>query len=1251
MGTDKDSGNFPSGAGADSDRMQTTESQIPVPSGSNLSASDNNNNSQTMDNNSSRGRTVSRVLGDNNKASQSSGLHQRRVARSNSHDGMDEYERGYGGTTTTTTTTNSSTTGSTAFQQKYAAKNRMRMGPSQPALSSTSRRGTHHNRAVFGQWVRTCLLAGIPAYLILLVLFLHRMNQQYQPPRLDYSNGMMTHTSPEQQLEQQQLNKNNYVQPLHYYSPDTPYIRTLYAQARTERKSRDALETTEQHRIDANQDGHSQTAIQRRTRTVPPVVSSHDDIVKTNIVSSAEWERPATQYNMKAEPIRPVLLKPSLEEEICGAHAKSVVAEETNGATTTTQQSSSSFTFRDALQMPKARVTRVLITGILSQPAYLLALTLKETCDVDVVIGFDAMYPNSIRNRLRVQEQMAMLTKIIPKLVRPIFISHIGIDPLRHAKSFQVLDDSNEMDVVGSLTPTHIVHFVAAEPHVFRYHSDPEWKNTYSPYIKERVNQNSHDNYNTALYSIRTGLLSMEQILTSVARTPVVDRPHLLYASASTIGLWSFSEPATTTTTRTTTLRHYENVVHRFGRQIDEVLADFYYQQHGVTSVGLRLPNGVYGPWSHPESDLHLLFDRASRNVTTDNVTSTNIADTIQDAMVEAALARPDSDRIDFLHVKDVVDATIAAMQYRPVDGKSVVFDLKSGETTSLRQMQNIVYDILDPTSTSSSVRIETDKSNFNELDAIHRDKVQKALGWKPSIPLLEGLTRTVAWHVDRVHPYGPPLHPSFNMTLPNNMESGDAIVVRQSLTTCPATDYVCHGSQPFVPCASECATRDQCIPTVFDELVTMVQDLTEDCDIVLYTNNFDKEATDLTLQSEYLEGSKPQICNLAFVRGGTELVESVIKKVPDSELSRLGVETTPDDANEPIALMAQKQDKLNGRLLYRGWILIWTHNAPDTLSSAEQYLLKLSPGKLFHSDVKSAVFIHQSFGVSPRADDVLFLVHEMERDPWKARIIKRKNRPKAKFLVPSEPQRKAVILMSELKKQDSSASERLAPEERITTYEATRFMRFSNGEEPLGKEPPEIKLQREFYDRVRASINPDHARGPSDPLHKFELSHWVRSKWVGHDLVHEESRQLRCDWYQEHIFWGSDLDQLSFAYVMQKLELDRKLEHNELDETAQKQVQERTEMKKLLSDTFEWHALKLPQNKLYSNYELMQILPFDMDNTEERELLHHVADVKEDGPDMPLYIRILSDRIMAYARKSWSHLKGGTGESVKREL
>jgi nucleoside-diphosphate-sugar epimerase len=919
------------------------------------------------------------------------------------------------------------------------------------------------------------------------------------------------------------------------------------------------------------------------------------------------------------------LIKPSALDEICGYQAQNVALEADPG----------SFVFRDALMMPKSRVTRVLITGVLSQPAYMLALALKERCNVDVIIGFDAMYPNSIRNRLRLQEQMAVLTKLIPKLVRPVFVSHIGIDPLRHAKSFQTLDETQEIDIVASLTPTHIVHFASHDPALFR-NSDPEWKNTQSPYIRAMAahtdsekledTENTEDSttyYNPSLFSLRSSLLSMEQILASIAAASLNDRPHFLYASASTSpSLHSSRNEA-------------EQVMHTSSRRMDEVLADYYYQRHGVSSIGLRLPNTVYGPWSHPESDLYQLLDQSVREIAAVNATSNSI--------VEAAISSPESEYLDFLHVHDLIDAVIAAMQYRPPVSKPAIFDLRSGETVSLRQIRDSVKQIIDPN--SSSIKIASQSYNGNDFIS-EREKLKRTLGWVPRISLAEGLTRTVAWHMDRVFPYGQPLHSSFNLTLSYEIEPGDRILLRHSHSTCDSTDYICHGSRSFLPCASECSTRQKCTPTAFDALIPMVNDLTEGCDIVLYTHNFGNDATDLVLQSEYIEESHPQVCNFAFVRGNTKLVDTVIQKVPESELGRLGFEMTPEDENQPGGILARKHDKLNGRLLYRGWILIWTKDAPEELSTAEQFLLKLSPGKLFHQDVKSAVFIDQGFGVSPRADDILFLVHEMNRVPWHSRIVKRKTRPKAKFLLPAEPQRKAVIFLSEMKKQDSSEAERLSSEEKITTYEATRFMRYSNGEEPLGKEPPEIKLQREFYDRVRASINPDHARGPSDPLHKFELNHWVRTRWVAHDMVHEESRQLRCEWYKEHVFWESDLDQLSFAYVMQKLELDRKLDHNEPDETAQKQLSERTEMKKLLSDTFEWHALKTPQNKLYSPYEEMQILPYDMDNTEERELLSDAAEEMEDGPNMPLFVRVISDRIMAYARKSW----GTTNEELGKD-
>jgi len=794
------------------------------------------------------------------------------------------------------------------------------------------------------------------------------------------------------------------------------------------------------------------------------------------------------------------------------------------------------------------------------------------------------------------------------------------------------MEHTNEIDVLQTFKPTHIVHLASHDPALYRY-SDPTWKNAASPYVrtgsdnngKSQQQQQPHD---PALYAIRMGMLSMEQLLAAMAAAPANDRPHLIYASAST----------STTSQAAPRGRHHsgDRTIHKWARRIDEVMADFYYQQYGVYSVGLRLPDTIYGPWGHPEQDLYKVFDLAAAEASfTNSTTVLNAADFD---------ASSDVDELDLLHVNDVVDGMIAAMQYRPPSGKPVIFEFSSGTTLRLQEVQDATKQILDQGSTSVSVSPRSNKGLYFETA---QQRVKRSLGWSQQVSIENGLIRTVAWHLNRLRPYGPPPR-RFNGAL-TEIETGDKLLRRFSLPTVAPTDILGHGGRPFLPCASECSARDQCVPTFFDDMVPMLQELSEECDIVLYTQDFSKDAEDFVLQSEFMEDGDPLVCNFAFVAGESKLVDTVIEKVPDSELKQLGFELTAEDANRPGGIKQAKFEKLNGRLLYRGWILIWTLETPDKLPTHEQFLLKLSPGRLFHEDVKSAVFIDQEFGVSPKADDIKFLVHEMQRKPWKSRVVKRKTRPKAKFMLPAEPRRRAVVLLSELKYQDSSKAERLSPDEKISTYEATRFMRFSNGEEPLGKEPANIKLQREFYDRLRVSINPDTSRAPGEPLHSFVMNHWVRSRWVAHDMAHEESRQFRCEWYQEHVHWETELDQLSFAYVMERLELNRKLSHNEPDEVVQKHLMEKTEMKKLLSDTFEWNALMTEQNKLYSPYEEMQILPYDMDYTDERTLTAPESSETE-SPDVPLFVRVISDRIMAYARKAWNSQKATGATEMEDE-
>jgi hypothetical protein len=962
---------------------------------------------------------------------------------------------------------------------------------------------------------------------------------------------------------------------------------------------------------------HQWNRRRQNARPSQPSSSSTKILPLLQIHSTLEQERPITK---KKNLTTARYEQAAILEDICGVPAQTAARSRPHNfaaADALSPSSPKNNNNNNNKHGPKKKhKVRVLITGIVSSPiGYALALALSQQCGVQVLIGVDFMYPNSIRNRWRLQEQMAVLTKHLPKLVRPIFVAYTGLDPIRHSRNTKVFEPTQEIDWVQTVTPTHIVHLGTDDPAVFRY-SDPEYKNRQSPYVTDI----DDDDDDLSLLSLRSGMLSMEQLLASLA-TAGEKRPHFLYVSASTH-----------TNDRRRTM-------HTYARRIDEVLADFYYQNHGVYSVGLRLPH-VHGAWAHPESDVY----RIVYNVI-------HPANSTSDYDLPSPLT--ENDTFDLLHVQDAVQAVIAAMQFRPENGKPALFEIRSdGENVlSPRHIQDLTRQILDTRKSSIRITSTTRKDRKQIILDRRRDEERKTntdvmedlLGWTPRLPLEEGLVRTIAWHLDRAHPYGLPYRTYEHSRILSKspaVETGDMLLKRLSYSTCKPDELVCHGGRPFLPCASECALHDQCLPSIFDEIVPMVQELTEECDIVLYTQNFDKTATDLFLQTEFLEDIKPLVCNFAFIAGESKLVETVIAKVPDNELKKLGFDPSPEDARNPKTYKERKYEKLNGRLLYRGWILIWTKDTPADLPIHDKFLLKLSPGRLFHKDVKSAVFIDQAFGVSPTSDDIQFLVQETYRKAWKPRVVKRKQRPKAKFLLPAEPQRRAIVLMSELKFQDSSKSERLSPDEKISTYEATRFMRFSNGEDPLGKEPPNVRLQREFYDRLRATINPDYARGPGEPLHKFELNAWVRSRWVVHDMAHEESRQFRCEWYQEHVLWENDLDQLSFAYVMAKLELDRKLAHKEPDEVIQKHLTEKTEMKKLLSDTFEWRALKTEQNRLFSPYEEMQILPYDMEYAEERALKSAKTADEPEGPHTPLFVRIISDRIMAYARKSWSKAK-----------
>ena len=124
--------------------------------------------------------------------------------------------------------------------------------------------------------------------------------------------------------------------------------------------------------------------------------------------------------------------------------------------------------------------------------------------------------------------------------------------------------------------------------------------------------------------------------------------------------------------------------------------------------------------------------------------------------------------------------------------------------------------------------------------------------------------------------------------------------------------------------------------------------------------------------------------------------------------------------------------------------------------------------------------------------------------------------------------------------------------------------------------EPEQIRNQREFYTQARSFINSMDLRSLNPVAqNKLEIKDFIRSKWIVHHLKLEEGHQLRCEWYREHVRWGTHLDQLSFAYVMAKRELTRKIiTRQPLPAETDEELTILQRIIRIKSDAHEWHPI-----------------------------------------------------------------------------
>jgi len=164
-------------------------------------------------------------------------------------------------------------------------------------------------------------------------------------------------------------------------------------------------------------------------------------------------------------------------------------------------------------------------------------------------------------------------------------------------------------------------------------------------------------------------------------------------------------------------------------------MCDAYRVQYGCDFVS-AMPTNLYGPndnfdlqSSHVLPALIRKFDDARRAG--------------EDRVTVWGTGRP---RREFLHVDDLADACVFLMEHYDDPGP---INVGYGEDVAIAELAGLVRDVVHP---GASIDFDTSKPDGTPRKLLDSTRLQQ-LGWRPSIPLAEGIASTYDWYLEHVAP------------------------------------------------------------------------------------------------------------------------------------------------------------------------------------------------------------------------------------------------------------------------------------------------------------------------------------------------------------------------------------------------------------------------------------------------------------------------------------------------------------------
>ena len=523
-------------------------------------------------------------------------------------------------------------------------------------------------------------------------------------------------------------------------------------------------------------------------------------------------------------------------------------------------------------------------------------------------------------------------------------------------------------------------------------------------------------------------------------------------------------------------------------KQTNEILfrlMNSFHTLYDVDVAQLALP-AVYGPFSEGTTWMESSFLRQDIGLSTNSTIET--------------------DTLPLIHTKDATRYIITSMAQRSTTTRLSIAQNRTISKSNLLRLIN---------------KLTSSRSNPKEFSTNKYESLKYFGSWiyyrDHPYSQLRNDSSTTAWIRSAIE--------TTNVNLHLNQTSGISPLQQRQFD--------------LLPCHSECVSSTTCRQdhSAFNPLLLNIsQEATQGCKYVLYAANFSRHLQDLYVMSDMKAGNnvtwpRETLCQVAYVSGKSRLVSSLLEWYQQN---------TDEFKNSNKDIMLSD---LNGKLVYNDWTLVWLEKDDSTsLNEADYMMPKIAPGPLFNSNVSRAMYIETDHltTVPPRPVMWFLMARQLDVSRQRARIshVRRSGTTISKPVVlPPTAARHTALFAHYMR----ITTELLDTTDILASnvHAMAKYILQQKGMYPDGKWP---RRQLQSYETL---LRLSQGYGKSTQVIDLMLPD---TYILIHKLQSDRSRNLRCEWYEEQLFWSSeqnlnrDLEDLSLAFVLEKWRAQERL-------------------------------------------------------------------------------------------------------------